>query len=50
MMVLMMKMMVKTIVKGKNDEDNVVNDTDDYDNDNVTLEIPETQKSPSLAW
>ena len=54
MMVMTMKMMVKKIVIGNNDDDNDIDDTDGDDtgddDDNVTLGIPETQKSPSMAW
>ena len=60
MMVMTMKMMVKKIVIGNNDDDNDIDDDDDSDDtdgddtgdddDNVTLGIPETQKSPSMAW
>ena len=64
MMVMMMKMMVKKIVIGNDDDDNDIDDDDDSDDtdsndtgdddddddDNVTLGIPETQKSPSMAW
>ena len=65
MMVMMMKMMVKKIVIGNDDDDNDIDDDDDDsddtdsndtgdddddDDDNVTLGIPETQKSPSMAW
>ena len=63
MMVMTMKMMVKKIVIGNNDDDNDLDDDDsddtdgddtgdddDDDDDNVTLGIPEAQKSPSMAW
>ena len=59
MMVMTMKMMVKKIVIGNNDDDNDIDDDDSDDtdgddtgddDDNVTLGIPETQKSPSMAW
>ena len=63
MMVMNMKMMVKKIVIGNNDDDNDIDDDDsddtdgddtgdddDDDDDNVTLGIPETQKSPSMTW
>ena len=64
MMVMMMKMMVKKIVIGNDDDDNDIDDDDDSDDtdsndtgdddddddDNVTLGIPETQKSRSMAW
>ena len=57
MMVMMLKMMLKKIVIGKNDDDNDIDDDDSDDtdgddtgddDDNVTLGIPETQKSPSM--
>ena len=58
MTVMMMKMMVKKIEIGNDDDDNDIDDNDsddtgdddDYDDYNVTLVIPETQKSPSIAW
>ena len=55
MMVMMMKMMVKKIEIGNNDDDNDIDDNDsddtgDDDDYNVTLVIPETQKSPRIAW
>ena len=60
MMVMMLKMMVKKIVIGKNDDDSDIDDDDDSDytdgddtgddDDKVTLGIPETQKSPSMVW